>query len=943
MFSQMNDQTLWDKVCSNHNLRLAWTKVKEKGGGPGVDHMTLEDFERNLDENLKTMQNLLETGDYKPLPVLRFYRDKEGGAKRAIGIPVVRDKIVQQALLLVLSPIFESEFLNCSFAYRPGRSALNAIDMLEALIKAGYKWVLDGDIENFFDSIDHELLISFVAEDVADTAILKLIEEFLNACVFDNMSIHEEYMGITQGSVISPLLANVFLHRFDRAITAKGYHLIRYADDFVIVEETQEQIGNALADTAAILRALKLELNESKTKLIPAKEGFVFLGYYIDTNGKGPSKKAIGAISQKLQEIAQAGKWRDISDRIEDLKESIRGWSSYFHTCRGIEPEDPFVLTALVELSLELGDDENAKKLLSKRKNFSIDHADIWYRLGHQAQALGLREEALDDFSQALATAPDHYQAKESLKQLQLVDEDIYSSIERLKKLIHFCPDLAQPYRDIAFCYAELGEYGLAQESYQKALKQDMDVKPEEQPITLPPTPAEPPQPLIFSEEDVSLFSSLFQGRKDFFAYQWVDEKGRRGFYPVNRSLSREELKNHLEGKKTLGLYLLDDEDCVSLAVIDIDINQKALLEYAKEEQESKKLHQLTHHDAIRIASVCDDLGILVLIEDSGYKGRHLWFFFATPIPAKLARLLLKFIAERAGKPSGGIHWEVFPNYDRLKGRGYGPLIKLPLGIHKRTNRRCLFLDRDGNPLPDQMMALSQVRQITQHKVEEIILTYGVKSRTAPRKKAVESPLVQSVLSGCKVINYLVNKARETHYLNNSERVTLLYTFGHLGQGGEDFLHKVISNCINYDYEYTEKKIRKMKSFPISCPKIREKHEDIALDLGCNCVFKVPPGGYPSPILHALSQPKTWPPQSLTAGSTAAREDNVIPDDINAKLKTYIELRKQLSGVEKSIKRIEDAMSSYFDKAETDSITTEYGVLERRKKAGNKCEWVIRL
>ena len=409
---QMNDHTLWEKVCSYQNLRLAWTKVKEKRGGPGVDHMTLEDFEQNLELNLNNLLNLLETGDYKPLPVVRIYKDKGNGTKRSIGIPVIMDKIVQQALLLVLSPIFESEFLDCSFAYRPGRSALIAIDMLEALIKKGYTWVLDGDIENFFDSIDHDLLISFVAEHVADTAVLKLIEEFLNARVFDNMSIHEEYMGITQGSVISPLLANIFLHHFDREITAKGYHLIRYADDFVVVEDTQERIGNALADTAAILRTIKLNLNEKKTKLIPAKEGFVFLGYYIDANGKGPSKKAIGAISQKLHEIAQAGKRRNISDRIEDLKQSVKGWSSYFHTCRGIEPEDQFSLIALVELSLELGDDENAKKLLGKRKDFSIDHADIWYRLGHQAQALGLREEALDDFSHALAIAPDNFQAK---------------------------------------------------------------------------------------------------------------------------------------------------------------------------------------------------------------------------------------------------------------------------------------------------------------------------------------------------------------------------------------------------------------------------------------------------------------------------------------------------------------------------------------------------
>ncbi|RCV63652.1 RNA-directed DNA polymerase [Methanophagales archaeon] len=237
----MNDQKLWEKVCSYQNLRLAWHKVKEKRGGPGVDQMTLDEFEQNLDDNLNTLRDLLVTGDYKPLPVVRIYKDKGNGTKRSIGIPVVRDKVVQQALLLVLSPIFESEFLDCSFAYRPGRSALNAIDMLVALIKKGYKWVLDGDIENFFDSIDHDLLISFVAEDVADTRVLKLIEALLNASVFDNMSIHEEYLGITQGSVISPLFANIFLHRFDQAITAKGYHLIRYADDFVVLEETQEK------------------------------------------------------------------------------------------------------------------------------------------------------------------------------------------------------------------------------------------------------------------------------------------------------------------------------------------------------------------------------------------------------------------------------------------------------------------------------------------------------------------------------------------------------------------------------------------------------------------------------------------------------------------------------------------------------------------------------
>jgi hypothetical protein len=815
---------------------------------------------------------------------------------------------------------------------------------VEALVKNGNKWILDGDIESFFDSIDLDLLLGSVAERVPDTKILKVTEKFLKAGVFENMSLRDEYSGIAQGSVISPLLANIYLHRFDQQLTEKGYHLIRYADDFVILEESQERIGRALADAASALKALKLNLNEKKTKILPAREGFIFLGYYIDAKGKGPSKKAIEVICRKLRGINEADRRKNINERVEGLKQSIRGWSSYFHTCRGIEPENPLTLIALIEISLELGDEENAKKLLSRRKDYVVDKADICYHLGHLSQTLGLREDALNEFSQALTLDSNHFQSKESLKQLDLVDEDFYASIERLRKLIHCCPELPQAYRDLASCYAEIGEYGLAQESYRKALELETEVIPEEKPPLEVPPPVELPQ-LAFSEQDVLLFTSLFKGKEGFFARQWIDERGRRGFYPEAGSLTLEEIKSHLEGERTLGLYLMTEQDQVHLSVIDIDINQKALLEYAKDEKGLAELHRLTQRDARRIASLCDQLGIPVSIEDSGYKGRHLWFFFATPIPAKLARRFLKFICERTGKPSGGVHWEVFPNCDGVKGKGYGPLIKLPLGIHKRTNRRCLFLDREGHPLPDQMMALSEIKPSSQQKIEEILLTYTVKPQAASLKKEEEPSLVKNLLSGCKVINYLVDKAKETHYLDNAERVTLLYTLGHLGNDGKTFLHKVISNCLNYDYEFTEKQIRKMKSYPISCARIREKHEDVALDLGCDCTFKLPRKGYPSPILHAFNQPKTWPLNRLPGeekSAPASWEKGISRDEINGKLRRYIELKRQLTGVEKSISRVEEEMTAYFDQLRTDNVETDYGILVRRK-SGDKFDWIIRL
>jgi group II intron reverse transcriptase/maturase len=198
-------------VFSNQNIISAWNKVKENRGCAGADCVTIEDFEKDLDRNLILLQEQLEKGIFSPIPVLRVYIDKDDGGKRAIGIPAVRDRIVQQVLLSSMSPIFEKEFLDCSFAYRPGRSAMIAIDRTEALIKKGDEWVLDGDIKKFFDSVNHDLLLTFVAQRISDVMVLRLIKEFLKTGVFENMSMHEEYCGITQGSVLSPLLANVYL------------------------------------------------------------------------------------------------------------------------------------------------------------------------------------------------------------------------------------------------------------------------------------------------------------------------------------------------------------------------------------------------------------------------------------------------------------------------------------------------------------------------------------------------------------------------------------------------------------------------------------------------------------------------------------------------------------------------------------------------------------
>lgn len=809
---------LYEKTYEETQLNAAWLAVKERDGAPGIDGVRCADFGKDLSANLKSLQAELQEGSYKPLPILRFYdKKKDTTETRPLGIAAVRDRIVQHALLAVLTPIFEKEFLDGSFAYRPGRSALDAIQPVEELIKNGHEWVLNGDIENCFASIDHDLLLQFFSETISEDRIIKLVRKFLKADVFEGMQIHAEYLGIIQGNVISPLLANVFLHRLDQPLVQAGYKLIRYADNFVILDPSHERIAKALVDVYKALETLKLKANAKKTKMLNVKEGFVFLGYYIDHRGKGASRKAIEAITAKLQGVIETHKRKDLQERIEDLKQIVRGWSAYFNGCRGIQPLDLATLIGLAEISLEVHDREHAGKLLDGRRALAepAKNPEAHYRLGKLLQNLGRIDDALAEFTIALRLNPEHAPAKEAVQQADVAHDDTYKSIERLKKVIQSNPNFAQAYRDLAFCYAETGEYGLAKEAYQKALALETEkvgarkVVPradEERAIAAgrPVSPA-PPEKLTLSDAHIALFLSLFRGKRRLFARQWADGKGRCGFDPVSRPMEADDVRKHLAGEETLAIYLINEEGLAHAGVIDIDIDKKALLEYARQKDKIAELRAAVQRDADRISSVCQNLKVHTLIEDSGYKGRHLWFFFATPFPLKLARAFLKLTCQRAGEPSPAIHWEIFPNCDKLRANAFGPLIKLPLGIHKRSGRRCVFLDTQGAVMSHPESALEQTQQNMKEDIESLILTYGAKTSATQDKPAEKPPsLVRNLLAGCDIVQGLVGKAKATHYLTHPERLTLLYTLGHLGSEGQKYLHQVISYTINYDYAITE-------------------------------------------------------------------------------------------------------------------------------------------
>jgi RNA-directed DNA polymerase len=263
--------SLYDKVDALPNLEQAWKQVAENNGAAGIDKVTVEQFSENASARLQQLNLDLRQKTYRPVSVRRVFIPKGAGGKRLLGIPTIRDRIVQQALRQVLEPIFEGVFSSRSHGFRPGRGSPTALDVVERAIRSGYTWVVDADIASFFDTVDHEKLLDAVNEEVADGSVLRLIRYILKSGVkLAQVSESEPTeQGTPQGGPVSPLLANIYLHAFDTAIAQRGYGLVRYADDFVIFTKSEGEAQAALAACREVLEGrLGLVVHPEKTRIV---------------------------------------------------------------------------------------------------------------------------------------------------------------------------------------------------------------------------------------------------------------------------------------------------------------------------------------------------------------------------------------------------------------------------------------------------------------------------------------------------------------------------------------------------------------------------------------------------------------------------------------------------------------------------------------------------
>jgi RNA-directed DNA polymerase len=324
--------SLIDKVYAPANLESAFAKVRRKKGAAGVDHVTVQDYDRRREENLRSLHDLLRAGQFRPQMIRRKLIDKPGSKeKRPLGIPTVRDRVVQGALRHVLEPIFEKEFAAHSYGFRPGRGCKDALRRVNALIREGYRYTVDVDLRAYFDTIPHDRLLDEVRTRVSDGRVLGLIEAFLKADIMDGMESWEPEAGAPQGAVLSPLLSNLYLNDLDHRMARAGYEMTRYADDMVIQCRTREAAERALSLVRDWTEGRGLTLHPTKTQVVDVEEeGFDFLGYRFRKHYRLPRKKSLDKVRDAIRRKTRRTNGHSLEAIIADVNQTLRGWFEYF-------------------------------------------------------------------------------------------------------------------------------------------------------------------------------------------------------------------------------------------------------------------------------------------------------------------------------------------------------------------------------------------------------------------------------------------------------------------------------------------------------------------------------------------------------------------------------------------------------------------------------------
>lgn len=933
----------YSTLIQMNNIREAWQRVKQVSSDtPGVDGKKIEDMISMEEDFLLDLQEQLIEGTYQPSPVKEFVLEGKKGKKRTIGILTVQDRVVHTLIKLKLEPLVESKLIPWNFGYRPGKSALKAIEQIENWIKEGYSWFAETDIASFFDEVNHELLGQQLSYFVTDDELINFMKN-----LYSHPSVDKEGTGkgITQGSPLSPLLANVYLHRLDMQMANHSLPYIRYADDILMLGQSRKEMQERLNLFLYGLQELQLRHHPDKTRIAQINEGFYFLGFSFTLTGKAVGEKGIESLIERLEEAKIETLF--IENRNEKYRQILNGWQQYYEGIPWESFHDPEVLILALEMEK---DTEKIKQIYERVRSEWVaqpgwDEGRIRLLLSFSIKLNKIQDSLLwIAYMRESNRKPDE-RASIWLNRILPIDTQEQDKILELIKQIHFGhqkdKDVVQD--ELINRLIEHKLFKLAQLYHDPVQTYGQKIQMVENLI--------PDDPI---NEELQLFYDLFSGKEDLFLVEHLLEGTKRSFQPIYRAWNLEDVKQHWKGEMTIAQYLIRVNRTVAYAVIDIDMTKDQLAKIVFNEQEYIHTWEKTKEDALKIRETAERIGLSAYVVDSGYKGCHVWFFFEEPMQLNVAYEFLLKIISLSGGSSEGVVWQPYPNQRKLKEGNHGQAIKLPWGKHSISGRQAWFLDETGKPYDDQPGLLSKIKKNPRQKILQIsqsdIRPQSEKNSRNDNLSDLNPPTIQFIVNGCPIMRHFIEKAEKTGFLNHQERLGLLNVFGPIGEEGRRFLHRVMSKTMNYNPDVTDKYIHRSFDRPISCVRIREHFPGLTAQLNCNCKFPDIDGAYPSPVLHdrkniqlvRFNKEKKEKKPSLEAQSQSISNDEEMKRRVNELARQLIELRKHQRGINDRIKRIEKELSSYFDTRNINQIEVEFGFLVR-EVSEKGYHWVIHL
>lgn len=933
--------SLYNKIIDLQKLERAWQHVKKNKPAAGVDHVTAEQFDAEAKENLKQLHLELAEHSYETLPVKQVTIYK-GEKAREIALYAMRDKVVQQSIAAELNKMYDPLFSSQTYAYRSNRSALSAIDEIAQRAGSGqYAFYLKIDISHFFDTIQWPRLRKMLEEFIREGDVLDLIR--MNACSkkLDPVTgeLAERKLGLYQGSGIAPVLSNIYLMEFDRWMKAEAPYFVRYSDDLIALGGSREQVTDLLLQAVRELEKLGLAVNQDKSSMGEIAEGVDFLGYHLDQSGKSIPAKAEGNLRERLEMMWLTEGGLGFEDRMRKALEIIGGWEQYFREQRDMGS----ILEYAAVVFAAQGDVEMLQKLRQQRHEQKNIYRDIALFLGGIWHEQGWKDMELLEYEQ-------YYQMPELLCPGENLHKTHQELISAYTSFFHL--ETAEGAAELMQCYTDLQAY--AQAEFWMKKREEMEANDRKQPAVIPEGNR---KELVITNATSQKFRKLFAGREDIFAKEQTDRS--RHFELQTLPLTEKEISAHLCGDITLGTYIQRPNGTVRFIVFDVDVSKKMLLQCENNAEAFQAYYEKALRKSLEICDVLKKLGLKGYLEDSGNRGYHVWVFLSEWIPVRYANLFSEVV--QAKLPAGQddeINLEFFPNQTRIKPGKYGQVLRLPYGIHGKSGRRSGFLDEELRYINELDGFMDSVAQFSLAAIKKVLaVNTGIQEREV--KKVVDedlssfgklAPSIQEILTKCNLMRYLCQKAAKTGYLTHFERLSVLYVFGHIGDEGKAFVHQVMELTLNYQYNVTEKFIRKLPEKPISCIKLRDQYKQITAEYGCNCSFKRTKNCYPSPVLHAISlsndlqEDVTLP----TSRSMPKEKEKKVLDEINIHSRAQelavriLELKKQKRGLDKAVHKLENGLEEIFDNAKIDCLEIEMGMLVRRKKEDGY-EWLIEI